>query len=221
MSLSIESVCLGPFETNAYLITQEGSTDCVLIDAPKGAASHIRAEIQTRGLRLTTLLLTHGHWDHMCDAASLREATGAKVLAHHDDQLLIEEIEQAMPRYQSMMPWLTKADFRGCKVDRWLVDGDKVDILGREFEVRHVPGHCPGSLLFYGAAEKVAFVGDAIFRGSVGRTDLPGGNRHTLLTSIRTRILDLPAETHLLPGHGESTTVAEELRSNPHVTWSA
>lgn len=218
MSLRVESVCLGPFETNAYLVTSEGTADCVLVDAPKGAAGNLLEEIRGRGLRLTHLLLTHGHWDHMCDAAALKAATGCAVLAHRDDQLLIEEIERVRARYQAMIPWLGDADFRGCKVDRWLDEGDAVEVLGRRLEVRHVPGHCPGSLLFHSPGDKLAFVGDALFQGSVGRTDLPGGDWNVLLRSIRGRIYTLPTETHLLPGHGGPTTVAEEMRSNPYAT---
>lgn len=216
MSLRVESVCLGPFETNAYLITAEGTVDCALVDAPKGAAGNLLEEIKSRGLRLTRLLLTHGHWDHMCDAAAIKAATGCEVLAHRDDQLLVEEIERVRARYQAMIPWLGDADFRGCKVDRWLAEGDRIELLGRQLEVRHVPGHCPGSLLFHSPADKLAFVGDAIFRGSVGRTDLPGGDWATLLLSIRERIYTLPPETHLLPGHGDPTTVGEEMRTNPY-----
>ncbi|MFN7340772.1 MAG: MBL fold metallo-hydrolase [Opitutia bacterium] len=216
MSLRVESVCLGPFETNAYLLTAEGSSECALVDAPKGAAGELLDEIRSRGLRLAQLLLTHGHWDHMCDAAAIKEATGCQVLAHRDDQLMVEEIERVRPRYQAMIPWLGDADFRGCKVDRWLADGDTVEVMGRRFEARHVPGHCPGSLLFHSPEDKLALVGDAIFRGSVGRTDLPGGDWNTLLRSIRTRIYTLPPDTHLLPGHGDPTTVAEEMRSNPY-----
>lgn len=216
MSLRVESVCLGPFETNAYLITAEGTVDCALVDAPKGAAGNLLEEIKSRGLRLTRLLLTHGHWDHMCDAAAIKAATGCEVLAHRDDQLLVEEIERVRARYQAMIPWLDDGDFRGCKVDRWLAEGDRVELLGRQLEVRHVPGHCPGSLLFHSPDDKVAFVGDAIFRGSVGRTDLPGGDWATLLLSIRERIYSLPPETHLLPGHGDPTTVGEEMRTNPY-----
>lgn len=215
MSLSIEAVPLGPFETNAYLLTSEGSTDCAVIDAPKGAGENLLAEIRSRGLRPTHLLITHGHWDHMCDAADFR-AAGAQIIAHRADEILIEQVESVRPRYQAMIPWLTDRDFRSCKVDRWVDDGDTLEVLGRTFEVRHVPGHCPGSILFYSAAEKVCFPGDAIFHGSVGRTDLPNGNWEQLLKSIRTRIYTLPDDTHLLPGHGDTTTVGEEKRSNPY-----
>ena len=216
MSLRVESVCLGPFETNAYLLTAEGASDCVLVDAPKGAAGNLLEEIRARGLRLTHLLLTHGHWDHMCDAAAIKAATCCQVLAHRDDQVLIEEIERVRARYQAMIPWLTDADFRGCKVDRWLADGERVELLGRAFETRHVPGHCPGSLLFWSPSDRLALVGDAIFQGSVGRTDLPNGDWPTLLASIRSKVYTLPDDTHLLPGHGDPTTVGAEKAGNPY-----
>ena len=216
MSLRVESVCLGPFETNAYLLTAEGSSECALVDAPKGAAGELLDEIRSRGLRLAQLLLTHGHWDHMCDAAAIKEATGCQVLAHRDDQLMVEEIERVRPRYQAMIPWLGDADFRGCKVDRWLDEGDAVELVGRRFAVRHVPGHCPGSLLLWSESEGLAFVGDAIFQGSVGRTDLPNGDWPTLLASIRAKVYTLPDGTHLLPGHGDPTTVRAEKDGNPY-----
>jgi glyoxylase-like metal-dependent hydrolase (beta-lactamase superfamily II) len=151
----------------------------------------------------------------MCDAADFK-AAGCKIIAHLADQIPIEQIETVRTRYQSMLPWLTDEDFRSTKVDRWVDDGDTVEALGLTFEIRHVPGHCPGSILFYNAQEKVCFVGDAIFKNSVGRTDLPGGNWNQLLQSIRTRIYTLPDDTHLLPGHGDTTTVGAEKSSNPY-----
>ena len=216
MNLRVEAVCLGPFETNAYLITAEGSKEAVLVDAPKGAAGNLLDEVKERGLNLTHLLLTHGHWDHMCDAAKVKAATGAKVIAHRDDQILIEGIASVKARYQAMIPWLTDDDFIGCKVDQWMTQGDTLTLLGRTLEVRHVPGHCPGSLLFYSATDQLAWVGDAIFQGSVGRTDLPGGDWPTLLHSIRQQIYSLPASTQLLPGHGDATLVSVEMASNPY-----
>jgi glyoxylase-like metal-dependent hydrolase (beta-lactamase superfamily II) len=115
-----------------------------------------------------------------------------------------------------MMPFLTEEDFHSAKVTQWLNQGDTFNALGKKFEVRHVPGHCPGSLLFYCADEKIAFTGDAIFNGSVGRTDLPNGNWNQLLKSIREQIYTLPEDTKLLPGHGDSTTVGDEKKTNPY-----
>jgi glyoxylase-like metal-dependent hydrolase (beta-lactamase superfamily II) len=213
--MKIAAAALGPFETNAYLVMAETGRDCCVIDAPKGAGTLLLEEIRRQGLNLTHLLLTHGHWDHMCDG-HLFAAAGAEVVAHRDDQQLIENIEAYRNRSRAMMPTLSDEDFRSVKVDRWADEGYAIETCGHRLEVRHVPGHCPGSLLFYAADHKVAFVGDAIFRGSVGRTDLPNGDWNQLLTSIRSRIYTLPDDVRLLPGHGGDTTVGDEKRTNPY-----
>jgi hydroxyacylglutathione hydrolase len=213
--MKIEATSLGPFETNAYLITSDDSQECIVVDAPQGAAETLLPLIKQRGLKLTHLLLTHGHWDHMCEAHAFATA-GAQILAHQADRELIENIEAYKDRYLSMLPGLTEADFQSVKVTTWLEEGSTFVAAGKSFETRHVPGHCPGSLLFYCASDQSAFCGDAIFRGSVGRTDLPNGNWNELLTSIRTRIYTLPNETVLYPGHGGRTTVGHEKQTNPY-----
>jgi hydroxyacylglutathione hydrolase len=213
--MNIEASSLGPFETNAYLITSDDGKECIVVDAPQRSAAALLPLIKVRGLKLTHLLLTHGHWDHMCEAHAFA-AAGAQVLAHQADRELIENIEAYKSRYLSMIPSLTEADFKSVKVTTWLEEGSTFVAAGKSFETRHVPGHCPGSLLFYCADDQVAFCGDAIFRGSVGRTDLPNGNWNELLTSIRTRIYTLPDETVLLPGHGGRTTVGQEKQTNPY-----
>lgn len=213
--MKITAYPLGPFETNAYLVVAAKSQECYVVDAPKDAGPLLLAEINRQGLKLTHLLITHGHWDHMCDAHHFA-AAGALVIAHHADQQLIENIETYRKRYQSMIPSLSDDDFRSVKVDRWVDEGATVTAGGTSFEIRHVPGHCPGSILFYAAAEQIAFTGDAIFKGSVGRTDLPNGNWNELLLSIRNRIYSLPDEVILLPGHGGQTSVGVEKRTNPY-----
>ena len=213
--MKIEATSLGPFETNAYLITSDASQECIVVDAPQGAAETLLPLIKQRVLKLTHLLLTHGHWDHMCEAHAFA-AAGAQILAHRADRELIENIEAYKDRYLSMLPGLTEADFQSVKVTTWLEEGSTFVAAGKSFETRHVPGHCPGSLLFYCASDQSAFCGDAIFRGSVGRTDLPNGNWNELLTSIRTRIYTLPDETVLYPGHGGRTTVGHEKQTNPY-----
>ena len=213
--MKIEAASLGPFETNAYLLSSDDGKECIVVDAPQGAAAKLLPLIKARGLKLTHLLLTHGHWDHMCEAHAFA-AAGAEVLAHRADRELIENIEAYKDRYLAMLPELSDADFQSVKVTTWLEDGSTFIAAGKSFEARHVPGHCPGSLLFYCVSDQVAFCGDAIFRGSVGRTDLPNGNWNELLTSIRTRIYTLPNETVLHPGHGGRTTVGHEKQNNPY-----
>ncbi len=202
---------LGPVATNAFLLWEEGEEDAALVDAPPGAGKSIRAALEEHGLKLAQLLLTHGHWDHMAGAARIKEDEGVETWGHGADRALFAE-----PAVMSAfaMPGMS---FEPVEIDHWVGDGDVIEILGRQAEVRHVPGHCPGNVLFYFQEEKLALVGDAIFAGSIGRTDLPGGDFDVLAKSIRERIYTLPDEVVLLPGHGPSTTVGHEKATNPFV----
>ena len=197
--------------TNAFLLWEEGEEDAALVDAPPGAGKSIRAALEEHGLKLAQLLLTHGHWDHMAGAARIKEDEGVETWGHGADRALFAE-----PAVMSAfaMPGMS---FEPVEIDHWVGDGDVIEILGRQAEVRHVPGHCPGNVLFYFQEEKLALVGDAIFAGSIGRTDLPGGDFDVLAKSIRERIYTLPDEVVLLPGHGPSTTVGHEKATNPFV----
>lgn len=209
--MKIHVLPAGPLQTNGYLLTEPRTGEAVLIDAPLGIAEIIRPKLAQDGGKLTALWLTHGHFDHMQDAAKLKREFGVRIVAHRDDEDLIE-------RPESMEAFMgAKLGLEGVKVDAWIAGGDKLTALGREFEVRHVPGHCPGNVLFYQAAARVAVVGDALFAGGVGRWDLPGGDFDVLAKSIREQIYTLPDETVVLPGHGPRTTVGEEKESNPFV----
>ena len=201
---------LGPVATNAFLLWEEGGEDAVLVDAPQGARRAIQPALEEHGLKLTQLLLTHGHWDHMAGAAEVK-AQGTETWGHEADRQLFAE-----PAVMSAfaMPGMS---FDPVEIDHWVGEGDTVEVLGRQAEVRHVPGHCPGNVLFYFEAEKCALVGDAVFAGSIGRTDLPGGDFEVLAKAIRERIYTLPDEVVLLPGHGPSTTVGREKATNPFV----
>lgn len=200
----------GPLQTNAYLLTEPALGEAVLIDAPGGIWPLVAPRLQADGCKLSQLWITHGHWDHIQDAAIvIREAGGPRVLAHAADRPLLETpalMLAFLGREISIDP---------VKVDAWVGEGDRVEALGQTFEVRHVPGHCPGNILFH--VHGAAFVGDALFAGSVGRTDLPGGNRAELEEAIRTRIYPLPDETIVYPGHGPATTVGREKATNPYV----
>ncbi|MDR0534951.1 MAG: MBL fold metallo-hydrolase [Puniceicoccales bacterium] len=216
MSLRIESSTLGPFGTNTYLVTDEATKHCIIVDAPPESAELLLPQIRENALVVEALLLTHGHWDHIADAGAFASGN-IPVFAHQDDAACYSTPEKFAPFYMSVLPYLSQNDFQPVKIARWIKDGEKIALLGREFEARHVPGHAPGSLLFYCATEKLAFSGDAIFQNSIGRTDLPGGSWDTLVHSIRTKIYTLPDDTILLPGHGGTTRVAEEKDHNPYV----
>lgn len=209
--MKIHVLPAGPLQTNGYLLTEPKTGEAVLIDAPLGIAEIIRPKLAQDGCKLAALWLTHGHFDHMQDAARLKREFGVRVVAHRDDADLIE-------RPESMEAFMgAKLGLEGVQVDQWIAGGDKLAALGREFEVRHVPGHCPGNVLFYQPEARVAVVGDALFNGGVGRWDLPGGDFDVLAKSIREQIYTLPDETVVLPGHGPRTTVADEKEGNPFV----
>lgn len=200
----------GPIETNAYLLTDAARGEAVLIDAPHGSRELVGEALAGDGCRLVALLLTHGHWDHTGEAAEF-QAEGVPVWAHEADRVLIETPETMEPFALPGFP------LRATRIDRTVSDGETFELLGRTWEVRHVPGHCPGNVLYWLPSEAVAFVGDAIFAGSVGRTDFPGGGFEMLARSIRSRIYSLPEETTLFPGHGPETTVGRERLGNPYV----
>lgn len=201
----------GVLRTNAYLLTDAARGEAVLVDAPEGILAKVQPVLGEQGCRLTDLWLTHGHWDHMQEAARVQRETGARVSAHPADRDLLEKPEGMRPFVYGDGP------LEPVHPERWLSAGDRIEALGLPFEVRHVPGHCPGNVLFYCAALKAAFVGDALFNGGVGRWDLPGGSFSVLERSIREQIYTLPDETVVLSGHGEATTVGAEKETNPYV----
>ncbi len=209
--MNLHVIPSGPIQTNAYLLSSAESGEAVLIDAPGGIWAKIEPILTEGGLRLTEMWITHGHWDHTQGGAEVVRKTKAKVIAHLADQVLIETPE-VMEGFMG-----EKLGLEGIVVDQWVEEGDRLAALGTESEVRHVPGHCPGNVMFVFEKLQTAFVGDAIFAGSVGRTDLPGGSMEELKKSIRSRIYSLPDETVLYPGHGTHTTVATEKTGNPYV----
>jgi len=204
----------GPIQTIGYLLTESTLGEAVLIDAPGDIIAKIKPLLARAGCKLAELWLTHGHWDHIQDAAQVKQEFGVRVLAHRADREFIEapeKMEEFMGARLGLKPTV---------VDRWIAQGDRLSALGCEFEVRHVPGHCPGNVLFYQSGLKTAWVGDALFNGGVGRWDFPGGDFDLLAASIRRQIYTLPDETVVYPGHGPSTTVGAEKRTNPYIPLS-
>ncbi len=210
MAVRIHPLPAGPISTNAYLLTDASRREALLVDAPQDVWVAVQSILQETGCRLVALLITHGHWDHTGDAARIQH-TGVPLYAHEDDRRLIEQ-----PEIMAMFspPGMT---FAPARLDHVVAQGACLDLAGQRIEVRHVPGHCPGNVLFYFPALDAAFVGDALFAGSVGRFDLPGGDFAQLAHSIRTQIYSLPANTVIYPGHGPVTTVGDEMMHNPYV----
>ena len=202
----------GPIQTNAYLLVAPERGEAVLIDAPLDVWRDVQGILTREKCTLRELWLTHGHWDHTQGGAEIVRETKARVRAHQDDRTLIETPD-VMERFMG-----ERMNLKPIRVDMWSMQGDRYEALGAPVEVRHVPGHCPGNILFHFPEQKMAFVGDALFNGSIGRTDLPGGNFEQLEHAIREQIYTLPGDTVIYPGHGPKTTVANERAHNPYVS---
>ena len=190
----------GPYETNCFLV--EAPRGNILFDAPEGADQQFANE------KVDLLVLTHGHWDHTADAAAVQRRHGCRVLCHVDAVPMVSEKDfferHGFPlQVEPLVP------------DDLLAEGRGQDLLGLPTDLLDVPGHCPGSLCFYLPDQSTLIGGDVLFRGGIGRWDLPGGDGEILLLGIREKILPLPGETIVLPGHGPNTTVAEEKANNP------
>jgi hydroxyacylglutathione hydrolase len=209
--LDIVTFTLGPVMTNAYLIADPATREAVVID-PADSGEVIVAEAQQRDWRIGSIWLTHAHFDHLAGAGELSDRVDPppQVALHPEDYPL----------------WRAKggAALFGMDIDPGpeptiaLQHRQIVWVGSNQIEVRHAPGHTRGHVLFYCQAEKVVFCGDVVFQGSIGRTDLPGGEYDTLINSIQTQILSLPDDTRLLSGHGPETTVGRERLWNPFLS---
>ncbi|HEX5521780.1 MAG TPA: MBL fold metallo-hydrolase [Longimicrobiaceae bacterium] len=195
----------GPFAQNGYLVSCVGSKAAILVD-PGGAVDEMLAAARAQALTIEAIVLTHAHVDHVDGVAEAKRETGAPILLHPDGELLYRNAPAQALMFGLHMGTLPPAD-------RELRGGDTVRFGGCALEVRDAPGHAPGHVILVG--DGFALVGDCIFAGSIGRTDLPGGDLQTLMRSIREQILTLPDETVLYSGHGPETTVGHERVSNP------
>lgn len=210
MDLEIRSFELPPIGTQCYLVLNHALRSLAVFDAPLQARETVARVLRETGYAPAGLYLTHGHWDHTLDAPALR-SEGFQAFAHDRDRRLFEE-----PHLMAGFA-LPDTALVPLTVDRWLAHGDHLEVCGSPVEVRHVPGHSAGSILFWFKDKDWAVAGDAVFQGSIGRTDLPGGSFEQLEASIREQIYTLPDAVTLYPGHGPPTTVGHEALHNPFV----
>jgi len=197
-----------PFQQNCTVLWCANSMRAVVID-PGGDLDRVRQAIAETKVTVEKIWLTHGHIDHVGGAAELKESLGVPIEGPHlADKFLLDMVAASGLRFDIY-------NARNVTPDRWLDDGDKVEVGELTFDVLHCPGHSPGSVAFVNAGEQFAIVGDVLFRGSVGRTDLPGGNQATLLASIRDKLLPLGDDTAFICGHGPTSTIGQERKSNP------
>jgi glyoxylase-like metal-dependent hydrolase (beta-lactamase superfamily II) len=208
--LQVRLIPVTPLQQNCSLIWNERTRSAVMVD-PGGDLEVLLGALRHFNLQLREIWLTHGHLDHAGAATALREATGAPIIGPHaDDQWLLDEIETQGRKYG-----LT--DGRNCTPDRYLNDGDLLRLDDEVFGVAHCPGHTPGHVAIFSMRARIAFVGDVLFAGSIGRTDFPRGNHDQLIASIIGKLWPLGDDMRFVPGHGPTGTFGEERRTNPFV----
>ena len=201
-----------PFEQNCTILFDEETREGVVVD-PGGDVDRILAAIRDNGLSIGAIWLTHGHIDHAAGAMDLKDALGVNILGPHlDDRPLLDNLEKQARQFG--LP----GTVRNCTPDRFLADGDTVSFSGHDFEVLHCPGHAPGHVVYFNRDARFAHVGDVLFQGSIGRTDLPGGDHAALIRSITEKLLPLGDDVGFICGHGPGGRFGEERRSNPFLT---
>lgn len=209
--LAVVGIPNGQFVENSWLVADPDAGEAAVVD-PGEEAGRILAELDRRGWRATAIWITHAHIDHILGVGAVRAATGAPVWLHPLDRPLYDNVAEQGRWFGLGVEALPAPDHE------W-ADGTRVAVGRFTFEVRHVPGHAPGHVALVGHGH--CFSGDVLFRGSVGRVDLPGGDGPGLMDSIRRRLLTLPGDVVVHPGHGPDTTIAEERRGNPFLTGAA
>jgi hydroxyacylglutathione hydrolase len=203
----LEIFPVGPLQCNCTIVGDEATREAMVID-PGDNIPEILQRLAKRGLTLKQIVVTHAHIDHVGGALRLKKATGAPILLNENDLPLLKMMDVQAGWIGVETPAVAPPDVSA-------EEGMVVGIAGHAAHVLHTPGHTQGSICLHFAPEKLLIAGDTLFAGSIGRTDLPGGNSRKILRSIHNRLLTLPDETRVIPGHGQPTTIGEERESNP------
>lgn len=204
--MKIENFVIGIIGTNCYLVHDETSKECFLVD-PAACPAKLMNHMKDQGLKLAAILLTHGHFDHIMGIDGFLSEFQVPVYAHEAEKELLEDA--ALNASLTYGPGYTFSDAV------YVQDGERLRAAGIDIEVLYTPGHTAGGCCYYLPRESVLFSGDTLFHGSVGRTDLPTGNSGQLISSIKDKLMVLPGETAVYPGHMDATTIASEKMSNP------
>ena len=203
-------ITVTPFQQNCSVIWKEDTKIAAVTD-PGGDLELIEKFIEDQNLTLSKIFITHGHLDHAAEAKTLADKFNVVIEGPQiEDEFLTSTLETQGKAYG--MP-----NARNFTPDRWLNEGDQIELDEEKLDVYHCPGHTPGHVIFHHVESKLAIVGDVLFQGSVGRTDLPGGSTEDLMRSITKKIYQLPDETTIYPGHGPKTTLGIEKRENPYL----
>ncbi|SFH46901.1 Glyoxylase, beta-lactamase superfamily II [Tindallia magadiensis] len=203
---SYEKIITGPLQVNTYLVTDDKTSECIVID-PGGEATEIIAMADKKGWKITKIVLTHGHGDHIGGLDQLKKELNVPIYIHEKDAPMIEDGQR---NFTAMM-----GDVVEISADHFLADGDTIELGNSVVNVIHTPGHTQGGICLL--ADKMLFSGDTLFMHSIGRTDLEGGNLFQLLGSIKNKLLVLDETIRVFPGHGPDTTIKLEKTRNPHL----
>ncbi|OBU18473.1 hypothetical protein AYY19_00950 [Photobacterium aquimaris] len=210
MSLQYKIVPVTPFQQNCSIVWCDETHQAAIID-PGGDIQQLQQVVEELGVNVTQLLLTHGHLDHVGGTAPLAQILNVPIIGpQRDDEFWL----QGLPRQSEMFGFPLTESFAPTQ---WLNDGDIVKVGNQTLQIFHTPGHTPGHVIFYSADAKVAFVGDVLFKGGIGRTDFPQGDHPTLVNSIKTKLWPLGNEVTFVPGHGPLSTFGHERVTNPFV----
>ncbi|RRJ84772.1 MBL fold metallo-hydrolase [Aestuariirhabdus litorea] len=214
MALAYRVVPVTPFQQNCSVIWCDQTLKAAVVD-PGGDLDRVMAVLEKEGLTLEKILLTHGHVDHVAGTDELKRKSGVPVIGPHQADLFWIQMLPDICKQYGFPPALSFAP------DQWLNDGDSVALGNETLEVIHTPGHTPGHVIFFHPGQSLAWVGDVLFQGSIGRTDFPQGDYDTLISSIRERLWPLGEGVTFVPGHGPNSTFGQERRSNPFVADQA
>ena len=207
--MKIETMVLGDVRTNCYLLINEETKEVLVVD-PADRADVIVRKLIDEGLTLKAILLTHGHGDHILAVGDLKKQFGVKVYAAKAEEALLSDAAQNLSKALFGIAVTVKPDIL-------LEDGQEFEAAGIRLRMLHTPGHTPGGCCYYQAEEKILFSGDTLFCGSIGRTDFPGGSLSELVRSVKEKLLVLPEDVKVYPGHEEITTIGHEKKYNPYM----
>ncbi len=206
-NMKMKQFVVGPVQTNCYVVINTETQECIVVD-PGDKGDSIAYTLRNDGLKPVAILLTHGHFDHICGVNEVKKAFGIDVYVHERDSELISD-----PEKNDSLMFIGKGV--SVEADKLLHGGEQLDFAGFKIDVLHTPGHTPGSVCYYIKEKGVLLSGDTLFQMSVGRTDLPGGSMSSLVSSLKEKVITLPEDTVVYPGHGEATSIEVEKKYNP------
>lgn len=210
MSLRVEVVVVTPFQQNCSVIWCSETMQGAVVD-PGGDIDRVMAKIEQHAINVSKIILTHGHLDHAGGAEELKRRLAVEIIGPHQDDLFwLQGISEQGKQYGF-------SGAQNCSPDKWLDEGQQINIGNETLDIYHCPGHTPGHIIFHHKRSGLAFVGDVLFKGSIGRTDFPKGNHQDLIDSITSKLWPLGGETRFVSGHGPISNFASERQTNPHV----